>query len=75
MSGSISIGSDATGLTSADDAPAQVRLVNQGDGVTVLEVICSCGRKTYIQCDMEDIMEKIQDGANEIAPAKNEQEK
>ena len=71
MSGSIPIGPEAIGLTLAHEVPAQVQLIDQADGITVLEIICSCGRKTYIQCDMEN----IQDGANETATAKNEQEK
>ncbi len=32
-------------------APAQARIAERTDAGVVIEVVCGCGQKTYLQCD------------------------
>ena len=48
------IGSDklqAPGTKAAAKVPQQVRIAEQHSEYVVIELVCSCGQKSYIQCD------------------------
>lgn len=43
------LGGGAAGAPGSSGARA--RVVEQGDAGALIEVVCACGRKTYLRCD------------------------
>ena len=51
LAGVVSPGPNAKNQTKAPDTPAKVRVLENQKDYAVMEVTCSCGRKTVIRCD------------------------
>jgi hypothetical protein len=55
LEGCCELGRIGTGLDVAGEAPApsaeQVRIAEQRDSYTVLEILCSCGAKLVVRCE------------------------
>jgi hypothetical protein len=61
LAGIVSPGPNAKQQMQAPGAPAKVRVLENQKDFAVMEVTCSCGRKTIIRCDYgEKICEQKQ---------------
>jgi len=51
LGGIVTLGQNASHQTPVPGAPAKVRVLENQKDYAVMEVTCSCGRKTVIRCD------------------------
>ena len=52
FSGTRMLGETASaGSAVATESQPQARIVEQGNGMVVVEVVCECGRKIYLNCE------------------------
>jgi hypothetical protein len=51
LDGVVTPGTNGKHQTQAQGAPAKVRVLENQKDYAVMEVTCSCGRKTVIRCD------------------------
>jgi len=51
LAGVVTPGPNARNQTKAPDTPAKVMVLENQKDYAVMEVTCSCGRKTVIRCD------------------------
>ncbi len=76
LSGSVCLGTESGATTAraatstrtntdVDSSAQQARIVESNSEYSVIEIICGCGRKNYVQCNYADLAESEKPAAKQ----------